>query len=66
MPKGCLLPPARKVPRTGGVILAKGKSRKELQAILKEDPFVQAGIADYEITQFTLNMVAEGLESLKE
>lgn len=55
-----------KVPRTGGVILARGKSREELDAIIERDPFIEAGIADYEITQFTPNFVAKGLEALKD
>ena len=64
--KGIFIASGRKVPRTGGVILAKGKSRQELLGILEADPFNQAGVADYEVTQFTPNLVAEGLESLKE
>ncbi len=64
--KGIFVASGRKVPRTGGVILARGKSRKELLKILEADPFIQAGIADYEITQFTPSLVAEGLEVLKD
>ena len=34
--------------------------------ILEKDPFIKDGIADYEITQFTPSLIAEGLEALKE
>jgi uncharacterized protein YciI len=64
--KGIFIVSGRKIPRTGGVILARGKSRKELLKILEEDPFLKAGIADYEITQFTPNLFAEGLEVLSD
>jgi uncharacterized protein YciI len=36
-------------PRVGGAILARGGSRDELAQLLEQDPFKQAGIADYEI-----------------
>ncbi|MBN2427802.1 MAG: YciI family protein [Deltaproteobacteria bacterium] len=64
--KGVFIVSGRKVPRTGGVILARGKSRKELLAILEADPFFRDGIADYEVTQFTPSLVAEGLDPLRE
>jgi len=56
----------RRVPRTGGVILSNVKTRLKLEAILAKDPFYQAGIAEYDITEFIPSMVAEGLEKLKE
>ena len=55
----------RKIPRTGGIILSCAKSRDELELILAKDPFNKAGIAEYDITEFTPTMVAEGLEKLK-
>lgn len=41
----------RKIPRTGGVILARKVSREELDLILEEDPFRVQGVAEYEITE---------------
>ncbi len=41
----------RKNPRTGGVILVNNVTKNELEKIIKEDPFHQNGIADYEITE---------------
>lgn len=43
----------RREPRTGGVILARAESEAELAAVLAEDPFAMAGVAAYEIVQFT-------------
>jgi uncharacterized protein YciI len=42
----------RKVPRTGGVILALAKSKEELQSILEEDPFYIHKLAEFNITEF--------------
>jgi uncharacterized protein YciI len=42
----------RKVPRTGGVILALAKSKEEIEAIIREDPFYIHKLADFTITEF--------------
>ncbi|QKJ63537.1 YciI family protein [Flavobacterium sp. M31R6] len=41
----------RKNPRTGGIILVRNVDRDTLQEIIKQDPFYQNEIADYEITE---------------
>ena len=63
---GNFLVSGRKVPRTGGVILAQAESREELEAIIRVDPFFEAEVADYEITEFVPTKTAEGLEALKD
>jgi uncharacterized protein YciI len=47
-------------PRTGGVILCHAKSRKEVEDIIREDPFDQYQLADYEIIAFEPTRYAEG------
>src|SRR5262245_30529498 len=42
----------RKVPRTGGIILACGESRTAIERIMQEDPFVARRLADVEVTEF--------------
>ena len=42
----------RKVPRTGGIILALAKTKDEIEAIMKEDPFYVHKLADVTITEF--------------
>ena len=54
----------RKVPRTGGVILARGP-RAEIEAFIETDPFRQHGIADFEITEIDVTTAIEGLDGLK-
>lgn len=41
------------VPRKGGVILAKSPNREALLQLLAQDPFHKAGVAQYEIIEFT-------------
>ncbi|MDH3360375.1 MAG: YciI family protein [Desulfobulbaceae bacterium] len=64
--QGYFIASGRKVPRTGGVILAKAESKEALNKILAEDPFAQNDLADYEITEFTASMVGEGFAKLQE
>lgn len=40
------------VPRDGGIILAKGGTREEWEKTALEDPFVMAGVAEYEVIEF--------------
>lgn len=62
---GWFLASGRKVPRTGGVILARGE-RAAIEAHCQADPFVIHGIADYDITEFAATSVAPGYEMLKD
>ncbi|MDD5160481.1 MAG: YciI family protein [Sulfuricurvum sp.] len=56
----------RKVPRTGGVILARSVSREEIETIITLDPFYRHHVAEYEITEFSPTMTVEELEFLRE
>ena len=38
--------------RTGGIILACGASRAEIERIMAEDPFVSKDLARFEVTEF--------------
>ena len=47
------------VPRIGGVILCKGGSRGEVEAIIAQDPFYQHQIATYQVIEFTPTKFSE-------
>ena len=49
---GNFLVSGRKIPRDGGIILALGKSRGEIEAIIKEDPFYEHRLAEFRIIEF--------------
>jgi uncharacterized protein YciI len=50
--KNMFVASGRKVPRTGGVILALAKSKQEVEEIIKEDPFFSLKLAEFTITEF--------------
>ena len=50
-------------PRTGGVILCRAENEEAVRAIVKEDPFVASGVADYELINFRAVDCAEGYEA---
>ncbi len=51
----------RKVPREGGIILAMGTSRAEIETIVAEDPFHQHGLAEFRIIEFRASQRAKDL-----
>ena len=56
----------RKVPRTGGVILATVDGREQLDQILMQDPFHREGLATCEVTEIVPTMSSQALECLVE
>ncbi|MBO2446730.1 hypothetical protein J4573_06485 [Actinomadura barringtoniae] len=63
---GIFLASGRRVPRTGGVILATGVDRDGLEAIAATDPFWREGLASFEIVEFTATKAAPELTALIE
>ena len=59
---GNFLVSGRKVPRDGGIIVAVGKSRLEIQAIIEEDPFHAHGLADFRIVEFRASQRADDIQ----
>lgn len=53
----------RRVPRTGGVILARGDDREEIERIAAADPFVAGGVATCEVVQFRASQTAPGFDA---
>ena len=52
----------RKNPRKGGIILSNAKDLKEIEKIIREDPFYKAKIAEYGIIEFLPTKHTEGFE----
>ncbi|AQT75331.1 MULTISPECIES: YciI family protein [Streptomyces] len=63
---GVFLASGRKVPRDGGVILAAGVSRAEVEKIAAEDPFSVAGVCAYRITEFMATRTSADLSAVRE
>src|SRR5688572_28399971 len=63
---GRFLVSGRKIPRDGGVIIAVGESRAEIEAIVKADPFVTRGLADFRVIEFRASQRAADIQALLE
>ena len=59
---GNFLVSGRKIPRDGGIIVAVGSSRDEIEAIMREDPFCQRGLAEVRIIQFRASQRADDIQ----
>lgn len=54
----------RKVPRTGGIILAVGSSKAAMEELMAQDPFVAKGLAMVTITEFQTSQARPELRNL--
>jgi uncharacterized protein YciI len=59
---GNFLISGRKIPRDGGIIVAVGKNRQQIEAIMREDPFYERGLADFRIIQFRASQRADDIQ----
>ncbi len=59
---GHFLVSGRKIPRDGGIILAVGNNRAELQRIIEDDPFYELGLADFRIIEFRASQRADDIQ----
>lgn len=50
--KNIFVASGRKVPRTGGIILALADSKEAVEKLIKEDPFYKHELAEFTITEF--------------
>ena len=59
---GHFLVSGRKIPRDGGIIVAVGDSRDQIEDIVREDPFVAGGIADFNVIEFRPSQRAKDIQ----
>ncbi len=59
---GNFLVSGRKIPRDGGIILAVGKDKQEIEGIVKQDPFCKQGLADFRIIEFRASQRADDIQ----
>lgn len=58
---GTFLVSGRKIPRDGGIILATGSSREEVETLMREDPFVSRGLAEFRVIEFRASQRADDI-----
>lgn len=59
---GHFLISGRKIPRDGGIILAVGQSREQIESIVREDPFVARGLAVFRVIEFRPSQRADDIQ----
>src|SRR5688572_24951140 len=62
--KNVFVASGRKVPRTGGIILALARSKEEVEQIISEDPFYIHKLAEFNITEFLTSQYHPELKKL--
>lgn len=60
---GNFLVSGRKIPRDGGIILAVGKDKQEIEEIVKQDPFCTHGLADWRVIEFRASQRAKDIQA---
>jgi len=60
---GNFLVSGRKIPRDGGIILAVGKSKQEIETIIREDPFHSHGLAEFRVIEFRASQRAKDVQA---
>ncbi len=58
---GNFLVSGRKVPRDGGIVVAVGTSRDQIETIAREDPFYVQGLADVRVIEFQASQRADDM-----
>ena len=59
---GNFLVSGRQIPRVGGIILAVAESRERVEAIMREDPFVEHHLAEVRIIEFRASQRANDIQ----
>jgi len=59
---GHFLVSGRKIPRDGGIIVAVGRDRQEIEAIIEQDPFCKQGLADWRVIEFRASQRADDIQ----
>ncbi len=58
---GTFVVSGRKIPREGGIIIAVGKSRAEIEQLITEDPFHIHELAEFRIIEFRASQRAKDI-----
>ncbi len=54
----------RKIPREGGITIATSSTKKEIEKIIRQDPFYKNKLADFSITEFNASQKANNINEL--
>ncbi len=63
---GRFIAAGREVPLRGGLLVAVGVTRDEVDAIIAADPYVIEGVAEYDVREYDVVLAAPGAEALQQ
>ena len=58
---GRFLVSGRKIPREGGIIVAIGESREQIETLMKDDPFCRHALAEVRVIEFRASQRADDM-----
>jgi uncharacterized protein YciI len=53
----------RKIPRDGGIIVAVGSDKADIERIMREDPFCARGLAEARVIEFRASQMAGDVQA---
>jgi len=62
---GRVIAAGREMPLQGGLLVAVGVTRAEVDAMTAADPYVTAGVAEYDVREYDVVLAAPGAEALR-
>ena len=62
---GAFIAAGREVPLQGGLIVATGVDRAEVEALIAKDPYVIEGVAEYDVREYDVVLALPGAEALQ-
>ncbi len=63
---GAFIAAGREVPLIGGLIVATGVDRAEVDALIATDPYFVEGVAEYDVRQYDVVLALPGAEGLQQ
>lgn len=54
----------RKIPRDGGIIIATASTKKEIEKIIRQDPFYKHKLANFRIIEFNASQQSDNVNEL--
>ncbi len=62
---GHVIAAGREVPLRGGLLIAVGVTRDEVDRMIAADPYITEGVAEYDVREYDMVLAAPGAEALK-
>lgn len=63
---GHFIAAGREVPLQGGLLVAVGVTRDQVDAMIADDPYVSEGMAEYDVREYDMVLAAPGAGALKQ